>query len=337
MRSLGAGQARPPIRAGDPERAAQARLHLTAAGDSRNVLCLEYTLAFPETDTLTVGVAPSPRRETMNFDFASDLIDQAARLAAFGRFAFIGGEALLFYQDVLRLGERMHARSMPFSLSSSCFFASTTLNAERVMRELAERGMTILNLQRWGHLRWIPTAHVRRAIDAAVKLGIHVRISAGPWDDPCDLGREFPEYVGSSSEVILLDSIDDGPAEVCFKRFHCDVTVLWQGDVYPGCPLRSRPTPRGSFANLYERDLGRVWSDLNNCSALRLLRSHALPQLSTLVSHARPDALATFPRARPSARPCDLCERLYRDPSLATAPPRSPGRKRDGSSRSSTD
>jgi MoaA/NifB/PqqE/SkfB family radical SAM enzyme len=145
--------------------------------DLFNILIFNYTMQCPlACDYCCYGCSPK-RTETMDRSLALDLVDQAAELGVFAQCGFTGGEALLHYDDVMAITARMQQRRLPFSMISSCYWATDAAQARRVIGDLAAHGMAVFTATHDpSHENWVPIASIRLAVDAALEAGVHVCI-----------------------------------------------------------------------------------------------------------------------------------------------------------------
>lgn len=313
----------------------------TPEPDLFNILILNYTMKCPlACDYCCYGCSPK-RSETMDEALALDLVDQAAELGIFAQCGFTGGEALIFHDEIMRITARMQKHGLPFSMISSCYWAKDMAEARRVLHDLAAHGIDVFTATHDpSHQNWVPLQYVRNAIDAARECGVRVCLCSSFYDDTMRLEQIFPEYVGQPdidivNRVVLPDvgrmgqrNISVTPASYghvpqspgfgsCYKRIYHDITVFWDGEVYPCCSVYNREMPKLSLGNVYRDTLSEVWDRAEGSLLLRVMKSQNFAELYRLLREADADLARDLPDPSQAVGPCHLCHRLFRDPVLA--------------------
>ena len=115
--------------------------------DLHNVLVLNYTMKCPLACDFCCFSCGPRRTETMELDLALDLVDQAARLGVFSEIGFTGGEPFAYYDEILRVSERIAQHGLPFSVISACEWATDVEEIDRKLRPLIDNGMTCVHGQ----------------------------------------------------------------------------------------------------------------------------------------------------------------------------------------------
>src|SRR5262249_37618427 len=160
-----------------------------------------------------------------------------------------------------------------FSMISACDWATDDAETRARIDPLAERGMSVFTVSHDpSHERWVPREHVYRTVDRLLTLGVRTVICGSFYDDKTDLKPMLPEHGANArgrvvTRVVLPKIGRAGRKELvptsypnadlegggtCYKRFYHDVTVFWDGEVYPCCSVYSRDTPGISSGNVYE-------------------------------------------------------------------------------------
>ena len=117
-----------------------------------------------------------------NFHFdTSDLkavIDEAAALNEMNEIIFTGGEALLYYKQVLECSAYAFSRGLKVSLYTNGFWGDTQENANRIVNELKNAGVTELSFSADEyHQKYIPAENLLRAIHAVNDTGLKSRLT----------------------------------------------------------------------------------------------------------------------------------------------------------------
>jgi hypothetical protein len=147
----------------------------------------------------------------------------------------------------------------------------------------------------------------------------------------------FPEYVGHPNidfvnRVVLPEvgrasrrkislatygTIASRPRlETCYKRFYHDVTVFWDGEVYPCCSVYNRSTERLSYGNAYKERLADIWDRIDGSLLLRIIKRQGFGDLYRLIGRSDPDLLKQLPDPGSTVGACHLCHLIFRDRGL---------------------
>lgn len=310
---------------------------MSIEADAFNVLILNYTMKCSlACDFCCYGCTPK-RTETMSLPFALDLVDQAASLGVFAQGGFTGGEPLLFLPEIKQIAARMHSYGMKFSMISACDWAKTDEAASATVNPLADLGMEVLSISYDPtHGKWVPQDNVRRVIAACARKGVNVVIAASFYSAEEKLQNVFPDLVGDPNvELVNRLVLPTGNARnrglspqsyqvelqheayACYKRIYHDLTVFWDGEVYPCCSVFNRATPGLSLGNLYERTLAQVWDRLEGSLMFRCMKRQGFSALYDTVRRRDPSLAARLPDPGEALGPCELCHRVFKDEALA--------------------
>lgn len=319
---------------------AAARLSgITPEPDLFNILILNYTMKCPLACDYCCYHCSPKRQETMDLRLALDLVDQGAELGVFRQCGFTGGEALIYYDDVMQLTARMQQRGMPFSMISSCYWATARAEARRVLGDLKRHGIDVFSATHDpSHENWVPVQYVRNAVEAALEFGVRVCLCSSFYDDSQRLEAIFPEYAGHPdidivNRVVLPDVGRSARRKItpasyanvdpvigmgaCYKRIYHDVTVFWDGEVYPCCSVYNRDTPALSLGNAYRDSLATLWDRVQGSLLLRTMKRAGFAELFALLKAHDPDLARDLPDPAQAVGACHLCHLTFRNPSLA--------------------
>lgn len=320
----------------DAARASQ----VAVEADPFNILVLNYTMTCPlACDYCCYSCGPR-RVETMNLDFAMNIVEQAIDLGVFSEFGFTGGEPLVYYDDILALTARMRRAQVPFSMISACDWATDSRSARHVLDPLVANGMSVFTISHDpSHERWVSRDNVRRVADIVLGTDVHL-VLCGSFEDPAaDLRMIFPEYadrenVSFVTRVVLptpgrahhrgitpsyYPGVEMNTPDCCYKRIYHDVTVFWDGEVYPCCSVYNRSTPALSFGNLYNEPLNKVWDKIESSYFLRTMKWNGLHALEAELLQANPNLKGLLPDENASVGPCDRCAMLLKSEQVAQA------------------
>lgn len=279
------------------------------------------------------------RTETMDLDFAMSLVDQAATLGVFDEFGFTGGEPLVYFDDILKLTTRMAGYGMPFSMISACDWAADDASTRAKLLPLIDRGMSVFTASYDpSHERFVPRDYVRRAIDTMLSKGRRSVLCGSFYDDTTNLAELFPQYadnpmVSLVTRVVLpkvgrmerrddvqpsyYKGTDTSSGGTCYKRFYHDVTVFWDGEVYPCCSVYNRATPGISYGNAYDEPLVDIWDRIAGSLFLRYIKQGGFDVLYDFIGKRDPALAARLPDRSKTIGPCHLCSVMMRDADLS--------------------
>lgn len=306
--------------------------------DPFNILILNYTMTCPLACDYCCYKCGPKRSETMNLDFALNLVDQAAALGVFAECGFTGGEPLVYYDDIIALTTRMAGYGLPFSMISACDWATDSATAAAKLQPLIDRGMSVFTASYDpSHERFVPRANVERAIDYVLSRGVRAVLCGSFYDDKTNLHDLFPAYA-ANSEVSLVTRVvlpkvgrsekrdiqpsyyantDTSPGGACYKRFYHDVTVFWDGEIYPCCSVYNRATPGISYGNAYDEPLAAIWDRIAGSLFLKQIKQGGFDGLYAFVEDRNPALASRLPDRAKAIGPCHLCNLLMGEETLA--------------------
>ncbi len=302
-----------------------------------NVLVLNYTMQCPLACDFCCYSCGPHRTETMEQQVAVDLIDQAADLGVFGAVAFTGGEPFTFHDELVELSEVLARRGLPMHVITACRWATADTDPAEVLRPLVDNGLTRLAVSHDpSHERWVSRDQVRSVVTAAVGMGLEVSVYGTFYDQHSSLDELFPEYAGAGpvqlSSRLAAPQVGrrrkaaplpvQGPhpdlarADTCYSRVFHEITVFWDGEVYPCCSVYNRETPGISYGNVYDSSLGEIWQRIDSSLFLRLIKRRGYFEMFELLRDRAPDVWALLPDPLAAASACHLCHLVMRDPVL---------------------
>ncbi len=308
--------------------------------DPFNICILNYTMTCPlACDYCCYSCGPR-RTETMNLDFALSVVGQAVALGVFTEFGFTGGEALIYFDDILILTEIMRKAGIPFSMISSCDWASERVTAEAKLGPLLDNGMSVFTISHDpSHERWVPREHVLLAGSIVPEAGCRLAICGSFYDSKHNLREMFPEFAENPSVSFVTRVVLPTPGRAshrrimpsfypeadlsgpctCYKRVYHDITVFWDGEVYPCCSVYNRDTPELSFGNLYETPLSTIWDAIEASHFLHRIKWAGFDHLEKELVSWRPELAAHLPTPGTMIGPCDRCHQFFRNQILRDA------------------
>ena len=308
--------------------------------DRQNVLVLNYTRRCPLACDFCCYSCGPRHAETMDVELALDLVDQAAGLGVFAELSFTGGEPFESYDDILRISARTAEHGMPFSIISAGAWATDEHEVDRLLRPLIANGMTSLAVSHDpSHERWVSRDQIRGVVRRAVALGLDTSVIGTFHDAETRLEDLFPEFaddadVSLHSTLVAPDvgrmthkpsrtralraQIDGSFADTCYKRVYHDVTVFWDGEVYPCCSVYNRQTPGISYGNVYSTPLWQIWDRIEASLFLRTIKHHGFTDLYRLIERLDPDLAGILPDPASAMGARHLRRQMISDPDIST-------------------
>ena len=302
--------------------------------DAFNILILNYTMKCPlACDYCCYSCGPR-RAETMDLDLALSLVDQAARLGVFSECGFTGGEPLLFSDDILQITERMASYGLPFSMISACDWATDAASTAKMIDPLLRNGMSVFTVSHDpSHEKWVSRDNVRRAAERVLDSDARLVICGSFYDESSRLQTMFPELVGHPridmvNRLVLPETgrlrhrkldpgqypgTDTSSSDACYKRIYHDVTVFWDGQVYPCCSVYNRETPGISYGNVFDSSLAEVWDRIEGSLFLRMIKRDGFRELHRFVAERDPELAETLESRDGTIGPCHLCHLIMGD------------------------
>lgn len=315
-----------------------AAAHARIEADPYNVLVLNYTMKCPLACDFCCYACHPGRRETMSLELALNVVDQAAELGVFKQAGFTGGEPLLFLDEILTIARRLQSYELPYSMISSCHWADSERVTQRTIESLAESGLAVLSISHDpSHGKWVDPSNVRRAVRVVTGLGIPAVVCASFYSREESLSTVFPEMVGNPM-VELVDRVvlpvgsskqrglspatygldQDVYGFACYKRIYHDITVFWDGEVYPCCSVYNRSTKGLSLGNAYEKSLAEIWDSVEGSLMYRVMKGQGFARLYEIVQESDPELFAQLPEMGESLGPCHLCHNIFSKPELSS-------------------
>ena len=297
-----------------------------------NILVLNYTMTCPLACDFCCYASGPRRTETMDLELALDLVDQAADLGVFGACSFTGGDPFVYYDDMLVISRRMASHRLPFTVISACAWATDDATVDQVLQPLIDNGLTAFTASHDpSHEKWVPREHIRRVVSRCLALGLEASIYGTFYDDGLRLEEMFPELVGAG---VTLAQRPVGPevgrlhqrrlsraafpntdfrGDTCYRRVYHDVTVFWDGEVYPCCSVYNRETPGISYGNVYAASLREIWDRIEGSLFLRTIKRRGFADLYSLIARLDPELAASLPDPSTPVGACHLCHQLMGD------------------------
>ena len=315
-------------------------LGISLRDDGVNVLVLNYTMQCAlSCDFCCYGCHPK-RPEKMPLELAQRLVDEAAAMGVFDLVGFTGGEAIIHYDDLLTLGTRLQSHGLPFSLVTACHWAADRAQTRRTLEPLVSRGLSILSVSHdRSHEQWVPRDNVARAVDEALRLGVRKVVigASNYYADGPRLAELFPEFCGEprveyADRVVLpvgratkraptREQYGLPPTRqlTCYKQLHHDITVFWDGAVYPCCSVFNRSTRGLVIGNANHQTLAELWDLVEGSALFRMLKHQGFGALYDLLrQRADPALVRSLPDPRRSLGPCELCHQVFKRSDLVT-------------------
>jgi MoaA/NifB/PqqE/SkfB family radical SAM enzyme len=306
-------------------------------GKERNVLVLNYTMACAlACDFCCYGCHPK-REEKMPLGLALRLVDEAAELKQFSSVGFTGGEATLFLDELLTIGDRLAALKLPFTIATAAQWGTSPSEAQRTVDSLADRGLCRFNISHDpSHERFVPREHILNAVRAASTRGIPTYVVGTFFSTAERMQTYLPELiglpkvelhskyvakVGRAAKRPITQATYDLNLELenlcCYRRVYHDIVIWFDGTAYPCCSTFNRATPGIILGNANEHSLRELWQRAEGSLLFRVMKRQGFAELYKIVQLLDAELYAQLPLADQSVGPCSLCNKIFANPALA--------------------
>jgi hypothetical protein len=307
-------------------------------GKETNVLVLNYTMACPlRCDFCCYGCHSGRVAQTMPFERAIELVDQAASLGVFSSIGFTGGEPLLFLDEIAAVAEHANSLGLPHTVATACHWAGTMDDARATVARLAGAGLRRMNISHDpAHAEFVAAENVANAARAAVEHEVPTYI-VGTFYSPAEslalllpqledlpgvhfldkyvakVGRAQKRHITQASYGLAL-SLEN---LCCYRRVHHDLVVFWDGRTYPCCSTFNRATPGISVGDAFSEPLEQIWDRTDGSLLLRAMKRQGFGEVYSLIRELDPGLAAELPAAEETVGPCSLCNKIFGDAELA--------------------
>jgi hypothetical protein len=169
-------------------------------------------------------------------------------------------------------------------------------------------------------------------VSRAVALGARAGIFGTFYDDT-KLEDLFPEFAGIEEVALQNRPVAFGVGRLrqtalsrdasqggelrggntCYRRVYHDVTVFWDGEVYPCCSVYNRATPGISYGNVYTTALREIWDRIEGSLFLRIIKRSGFNDLYALLQRLDPELARGLPNPEDAFGACQLCNQLMSD------------------------
>jgi pyruvate-formate lyase-activating enzyme len=300
------------------------------AGKERSVLVFNYTMACPlRCDFCCYGCNPD-RKEKMSVDLALRLVREAAELNVFSSVGFTGGEALIHYDEVVEIAKELKKHKLEFTIATSAFWGKTKSEAEQILETLKSLGLKRLNVSSDpSHEKFVNKDFVLNAAEAASSLEISTHIIGTFHSAEDTLEGYIPSLIGlpfvrlhtkwvarvgraSANNITQAKyGIDLSLGDLtCYRRFHHDMVVWWDGSVYPCCSTFNRATDGLIFGNVNKESLRDIWYRIDGSVLLKIIKRQGFAELYKIIEQRNPALAEALPKVEDCAGPCSLCNKV---------------------------
>lgn len=291
--------------------------------------CLEYCMTCNATCRHCCVESSPHRREKMGIERAKRYIDQAAGFQCFRELGIGGGEALIFYDEILEIMRYAHTRHrFSITISTNGYWARTPEVAAQKIAEMKEAGLRsfLVSVDDF-HQEFVKLEPIRNLLKAASDLDVSVylqsivskssrideiRRALSPYDPrfqwgefPC-IPAGFAKTQVPKDDYILVDEI---PREGCtISRL---VRVKVDGKVKPCCG--AGVPERLVIGDLEREPLGVILDRINRDPIINAIAIWRGPRYlaQVLAEEGYPEALTG-----PYAGACHACGHILNDPKL---------------------
>lgn len=306
-------------------------------GKESNVLVLNYTMACPlQCDFCCYGCHPK-RTEKMPLELALNLVKQAAELQKFSSVGFTGGEPLLYFDELLRIGDKLIPHKLPFTIATAAHWAKTETRAISIISALAERGLYRLNISHDpSHAKFIPRKSIINAAIASSRLGIPTYVVGTFYSKSDSMESYLPEVSGLPKVTLVTKYVSAvgraankeitqrtyglnlGLGDLsCYRRIYHDMVVWYDGTVYPCCSTFNRDTEGIAIGNANIDSLRELWTRLEGSLMFRVMKRQGFLEFYEILTKYDPSLSSRLPSPNNYVGPCSLCNAIFGNPDLA--------------------
>jgi MoaA/NifB/PqqE/SkfB family radical SAM enzyme len=297
-----------------------------------NVLVLNYTMACPlACDFCCYGCHSGRAAEKMPLDLALSLVKQAAELKLFSSVGFTGGEAMLFYEELLVIGDTLVELGLPFTIATACHWAVEAQATEEIIEQLASRGLRRINISHDpSHAKFVPKSSVINAALATSRKEIPTYIVGTFFTAQ----EKLEDYIPELANVPYVKLINKYVSQVgrakhnditqetyglnlelddlfCYRRTYHDIVIFWDGKAYPCCSTFNRATRGITLGNAFEDSLLDLYRKAEGSLKFRIMKRQGLGKLYRIIEEYNPELFEELPEVDSSAGPCSLCNKLF--------------------------
>lgn len=305
-------------------------------GKESNVLVLNYTMACPlQCDFCCYGCHPQ-RTERMPLELAVSLVKQAAEMGKFSSVGFTGGEPMLFFDDLLTIGDELQRCRLPFTIATAAHWATTEEQAADTLSDLRNRGLYRLNISHDpSHAAFIPKESIINAVRASSRLGIPAYV-VGTFHSTLHSMETYLPEASNLPKVTLVTKYVSAAGRAskknitqaryglslrledlsCYRRVHHDIVVWYDGTVYPCCSTYNRDTPGISIGNANKTTLRELWTRLEGSLMFRIMKRQGFLRFYEVIKAYDPRLYSDLPSPDSCVGPCSLCNAIFRDANL---------------------
>lgn len=266
----------------------------------------------------------------MELSLAKRLVREAAALGKFSSVGFTGGEATLFLDEILEIGEECRSCGLPFTLATAGQWATSKDSAIAVVASLASRGLIRINISHdHSHAKFVPREYILNALHATKEVGVPAYVVGTFFSPDESLENYLPEFVntagvfyhtkyvakvGRAAKKDITQDTYGLQLELdnlcCYRRVNHDVVVWHDGAVYPCCSTFNRATPGIAVGNAYKSTLEELWHLIEGSLMLRVMKRQGFGEFYRIIKEFDPELYTQLPKADQAVGPCSLCNLL---------------------------
>ena len=262
--------------------------------------------------------------EKLDPDVVKRYIYSAKELPFIKSMGFSGGEAFLYYDDLIEYIKCVKAIGKNATVTTNGFWASDGDSAREKLLELKAAGLDLLGVSYDEfHAKYIPAQNIINIIIQSTEVGIPLKIQGcmlndskvGNWMEGLGfyiIGRDFnffPCYPTGAAEKNISESrfVRENPIMngVCRKDRAC--SIRFDGSIFPCCKILVNDTEL-SVGNIYDEgmDAAKTMEALRGNNILYVLRNYGfnffVETARTELSMELPERVIDF---------CELCKLFF--------------------------
>ena len=245
------------------------------------------------------------------------------------RFAFSGGDAFLFIDDIIEAMSKARTAGVtqPFHIVTSGYWAKNLDDTKAILTRLFAIGMDALDVSYdTEHSRFVPPENIYRIGECCEEIGLRLEIFGHFWNPNERVEDLLPKIKGAESIYSGL-VMPIGAARVHFKgrryntpdeeKYSCgkpsiyDVAIYPNGETYPCCSGGFNKEAGLACGNVYTDSAADILSNVFRHFHVRIAKEIGFDRLYSKISLVRPDLLEHLPQFSRVDSVCEICRDLH--------------------------
>jgi hypothetical protein len=270
-----------------------------------------------------------------------ELMIRFGREPAIDRFAFTGGEAFLYLDDIKAAvsAARKAGVTQPFQIVTSAYWATGPGQVRAILGELRGLGMDLIGLSYdHEHAKWVTPEQITIVCDVAAELGMKINLWGTFWEVGDRVEDLLPEVTARSevnaqnfrvAEMGRAKTSRSWPRRydvpidekfTCGRPGNYSLAIYPDGEVYPCCSGGIQIEGKLSCGNVNRDPPSRIiYAALTNFH-VRMVKEFGWGILYELVEREAPELVSRLPKFEEADGVCAICRDLNLTVKDALAP-----------------